>query len=104
VEHYASAATKLPQGNAYPIMKEVCEFWLAQLKALPDGRLVVPSGGPDHGPDEEGVSYSQELVWASSTTPYRGRRAWSGCCFPRRGRSGPRPLFTPRSAMGPLQE
>lgn len=49
---------------AYPILKETCEFWEAQLKTLPDGRLVVPKGwSPEHGPDEDGVSYDQEIIW-----------------------------------------
>ena len=31
---------------------------------LPDGRLVVPNAWtPEHGPTEDGVSYSQEIVW-----------------------------------------
>jgi alpha-L-fucosidase 2 len=64
-EHYAfSGDTAYLQKTAYPIMKEVCDFWQDQLKALPDGRLVVPNGwSPEHGPDEDGVSYSQEIVW-----------------------------------------
>ena len=34
------------------------------LKALPDGKLVVPNGwSPEHGPVEDGVSYNQEIVW-----------------------------------------
>jgi alpha-L-fucosidase 2 len=34
------------------------------LKTLPDGRLVVPNAwSPEHGPTEDGVSYSQEIVW-----------------------------------------
>jgi len=45
-------------------LKETCEFWEDHLKALPDGRLVVPHGwSPEHGPDEDGVSYNQEIVW-----------------------------------------
>ena len=64
-DHYAFGGDKTYLGTvAYPIMKEVCEFWQDQLKALPDGRLVVPHGwSPEHGPDEDGVSYSQEIVW-----------------------------------------
>jgi len=64
-EHYAFSGDKVYlQKTAYPIMKEVCEFWQDQLKALPDGRLVVPKcWSPEHGPDEDGVSYSQEIVW-----------------------------------------
>jgi alpha-L-fucosidase 2 len=50
---------------AYPVMKEVCEFNDEQLKALPDGALVVPHCfSPEHGPWEDGVSYDQEIVWA----------------------------------------
>jgi alpha-L-fucosidase 2 len=49
---------------AYPVLKETCEFWAARLKTLPDGRLVVPNGwSPEHGPHEDGVSYSQQIVW-----------------------------------------
>jgi alpha-L-fucosidase 2 len=49
---------------AYPIIKETCEFWEDHLKTLPDGKLVVPNGwSPEHGPDEDGVSYNQEIVW-----------------------------------------
>ena len=49
---------------AYPIIKEQCEFWEVQLKALPDGRLVVPNAwSPEHGPTEDGVSYIQEIAW-----------------------------------------
>jgi len=64
-EHYAFGGDKnYLQKVAYPIMREVCDFWQDQLKALPDGRLVVPHGwSPEHGPDEDGVSYSQEIVW-----------------------------------------
>ena len=64
-EHYAFGGDKAYlEKVAYPILKEICEFWEARLKALPDGRLVVPKAwSPEHGPDEDGVSYSQEIVW-----------------------------------------
>ena len=64
-EHYAFGGDKAYLRDvAYPIMKEVCGFWQDQLKTLPDGRLVVPHAwSPEHGPDEDGVSYSQEIVW-----------------------------------------
>jgi len=64
-EHYAFGGDKeYLKTVAYPIMKETCEFWEDHLKALPDGRLVVPKAwSPEHGPDEDGVSYSQEIVW-----------------------------------------
>lgn len=64
-EHYAFGLDKnYLRTVAYPIMKETCEFWEDHLKALPDGKLVVPHAwSPEHGPDEDGVTYSQEIVW-----------------------------------------
>jgi alpha-L-fucosidase 2 len=64
-EHFAfTRDTNFLRAPAYPIMKETCEFWEDHLKALPDGRLVVPNAwSPEHGPTEDGVSYSQEIVW-----------------------------------------
>ena len=63
--HYAFGGDKTWLKNvAYPVMKETCGFWEDRLKALPDGRLVVPNGwSPEHGPHEDGVSYCQEIVW-----------------------------------------
>jgi len=63
-EHYAfSQDQNFLRHTAYPIMKEVCQFWEDHLKELPDGRLVVPNGwSPEHGPEEDGVSYNQEIV------------------------------------------
>jgi len=50
--------------RAYPLLKELCEFWQDELKELPDGTLVSPNGfSPEHGPNEDGVSFDQELVW-----------------------------------------
>ena len=64
-EHYAFTGDKAYLSEvALPVLKETCEFWEDHLKALPDGRLVVPHAwSPEHGPDEDGVSYSQEIVW-----------------------------------------
>jgi len=64
-EHYAFGLdTNYLRTVAYPIMKETCGFWEDHLKALPDGRLVVPDGwSPEHGPVEDGVSYNQQIVW-----------------------------------------
>ena len=64
-EHYAFGGDKeYLRTVAYPILKETCEFWEDHLKTLPDGRLVVPNAwSPEHGPTEDGVSYSQEIVW-----------------------------------------
>jgi alpha-L-fucosidase 2 len=64
-EHYAFGGDKAYLRDvAYPIIKETCEFWDDHLKTLPDGRLVVPNAwSPEHGPEEDGVSYSQQIVW-----------------------------------------
>lgn len=64
-EHYAFTGDKNYLATvAYPILKETCEFWEDHLKTLPDGQLVVPNGwSPEHGPHEDGVSYSQQIVW-----------------------------------------
>jgi alpha-L-fucosidase 2 len=64
-EHYAFTGDRdYLQKLAYPMLKEVCEFWLDRLKALPDGTLVAPNGySPEHGPREDGVSHDQQLIW-----------------------------------------
>ncbi|HTL57246.1 MAG TPA: glycoside hydrolase family 95 protein [Candidatus Limnocylindrales bacterium] len=64
-EHYAFCHDKgFLRRTAYPVLKETCEYWQDHLKQLPDGRLVAPDAwSPEHGPDEDGVSYSQEIIW-----------------------------------------
>lgn len=64
-EHYAFTRDKaFLKQVAFPLMKEVSQFWLDYLKELPDGRLVAPNGwSPEHGPVEDGVTYDQQIVW-----------------------------------------
>ena len=65
-DHYAFTRDKAYLSRyAYPIMKEICEFWLDHLKKLPDGTLVAPDGrSPEHGPEKaDGVTYDQVLCW-----------------------------------------
>jgi len=64
-DHYSFTGDKeYLRSLAYPMMKEVCEFWQDRLKALPDGTLVAPNGySPEHGPREDGVSHDQQLIW-----------------------------------------
>ena len=64
-DHYAFTQDKeYLHTRAYPIFKELCEFWEDHLKELPDGTLVSPDGfSPEHGPHEDGVSFDQQLVW-----------------------------------------
>ena len=50
--------------TAYPIIKEICQYWEDHLKKMPDGSLMVPNGwSPEHGPREDGVMMDQQLVW-----------------------------------------
>jgi len=50
--------------TAYPVIKEICEFWEDRLKVMPDGSLMVPDGwSPEHGPREDGIMHDQQLIW-----------------------------------------
>ena len=50
--------------TAYPVLKEICQFWDDHLKERPDGKLVAPNGwSPEHGPTEDGVTYDQEIIY-----------------------------------------
>ncbi|MDN5285827.1 MAG: glycoside hydrolase family 95 [Mucilaginibacter sp.] len=64
-EHYAFTQDKAYLKNfAYPIIKEIVEFWDDHLKHRPDGTLVSPLGwSPEHGPTEDGVTYDQEIIY-----------------------------------------
>ncbi|MEK6702302.1 MAG: glycoside hydrolase family 95 protein [Planctomycetota bacterium] len=64
-EHFAFGRDQIYLRNtAYPVLKEVCEFWDDHLSRRPDGTLVTPDGwSPEHGPAEEGVTYDQEIVY-----------------------------------------
>jgi alpha-L-fucosidase 2 len=65
-DHFAFTRDKtFLERYAYPVMKEISEFWVDHLKELPDGTLVAPDGrSPEHGPEKaDGVSYDQQLCW-----------------------------------------
>jgi len=64
-EHYAfNEDENFLKTSAYPIFKEITEFWEDRLHQRPDGTLVVPDGwSPEHGPTEPGVSYDQQIVY-----------------------------------------
>ncbi|SDU10713.1 alpha-L-fucosidase 2 [Verrucomicrobium sp. GAS474] len=54
-EHYAfTRDLDYLRNLAYPVLKEACEFWEDNLKALPDGKLAVLP---------EGDARTQEAVW-----------------------------------------
>ncbi|MES2997384.1 MAG: glycoside hydrolase family 95 protein [Verrucomicrobiota bacterium] len=63
-EHYAFTRDKeFLRETGYPMIKEVCELWIDELKELPDGTLVAPKGwSPEHGPREDGVAHDQQLI------------------------------------------
>ena len=64
-EHYAFTRDReFLRKTAYPVLKEVAEFWQDHLVERADGALVTPDGwSPEHGPEEPGVTYDQELVF-----------------------------------------
>ena len=64
-EHYAFTRDReFLRKTAYPVLKEVTQFWEDHLVARADGALVTPDGwSPEHGPEEPGVTYDQEIVW-----------------------------------------
>lgn len=64
-DHYAFTQDKpYLETRAYPILKELCEFWEDYLKTSPDGKLIAPrSISPEHGGPGEGNAYEQQLVY-----------------------------------------
>ncbi|MEN8117716.1 MAG: glycoside hydrolase family 95 protein [Bacteroidota bacterium] len=64
-DHYAFTQDKnYLRERAYPIIKELCEYWQDRLIELPDGTLIAPeSKSPEHGPVARGNSYEQQLIW-----------------------------------------
>lgn len=62
-EHYAfTGDADFLKSRAWPIFKDVSEFWLDHLVER-DGKLVVPNGwSPEHGPREDGVAHDQQIV------------------------------------------
>ncbi len=71
-DHYQfTGDTNYLLNDAYPMMKEVCQYWQQHLLALPyatngapAGTLVVTNGwSPETGPREEGVTCDQEFIW-----------------------------------------
>lgn len=85
-EHYLFTQNKTYlKEQAYPMMKETCQFWedhlkelgkdgagfksaesvnLDELKGIKAGTLVAPNGwSPEHGPREDGVAHDQQLIW-----------------------------------------
>jgi alpha-L-fucosidase 2 len=64
-DHYAFTRDReYLETRAYPLLKELCQFWEDSLVEWADGTLVSPkSVSPEHGPEREGNSYEQQLVY-----------------------------------------
>ncbi len=64
-EHYAYNRDKgFLAKQAWPWLSGVSKFWIAKLKELPNGKLVVPNvWSHEHGPHEDGTAHAQQLMW-----------------------------------------
>jgi len=63
-DHYAfTGDKKYLRERVYPVQRDLCEYWLSDLKELPDGRLVSPNGfSPEHGPHEDPVAREDQAL------------------------------------------
>jgi alpha-L-fucosidase 2 len=63
-EHYQfSQDTSFLRKRAYPLLKEVCEFWQDHLVKDADGTLVTPDGwSPEKPWVEPGIAFDQQLI------------------------------------------
>ena len=63
--------------RAWPVLRELAEFWLDALATDPrDGTLVAsPSYSPEHGPFSAGAAMSQQVVWDLLTSAAAAARA-----------------------------
>ncbi len=72
-EHVAfTNDTAFLRKRAYPLLKEIAEYWEEHLVADPNGKLITPDGwSPEHGPGKNegdkspypGASYDQQIVY-----------------------------------------
>ena len=64
-DHYAYTKDKdYLKNTAYPILKELCEFWEDYAITTKDGKLISPpSVSPEHGPKLAGNSYEDQLMY-----------------------------------------
>jgi len=76
-DHYAYTQDRdYLRTRAYPIMKELCEFWQDYLVEGADGKLVSrKSQSPEHGPWAQGNSYDQQLAWDVFTNTIEAAQA-----------------------------
>ncbi len=72
-EHYAFGGDKtFLKNRAYPLLKELTEYWAGHLVVGANGKLISPDGwSPEHGPGRKegdktaypGASYDQQIVY-----------------------------------------
>ena len=72
-EHYAfTGDTVFLRQRAYPLLKELVQYWESHLVKSEDGHLITPDGwSPEHGPGKNegdkrpypGASYDQQIVY-----------------------------------------
>lgn len=72
-EHYAFGGDKqFLRNRAYPMLKELTEYWAGHFVTAPNGKLISPDGwSPEHGPGLNegdkapypGASYDQQIVY-----------------------------------------
>ncbi|MGO4291601.1 glycoside hydrolase family 95 protein [Chitinophaga sp. RAB17] len=72
-EHYAyTGDTSFLRQRAFPLLKEIVQYWEAHLVKRADGKLITPDGwSPEHGPGKKegdkrpypGASYDQQIVY-----------------------------------------
>lgn len=72
-EHYAFGGDQaFLKNRAYPLLKEVTEYWVGHLIVGANGKLITPDGwSPEHGPGRNekdvseypGASYDQQIVY-----------------------------------------
>lgn len=64
-QHYTyTRDKKFLKETAFPVMKATCEFWFDRLITDKNSKLTAPNEwSPEHGGWEDGVAYSQQLIW-----------------------------------------
>lgn len=72
-DHYAFTGDKgFLEARAYPLLKELAQYWESHLVVGPNGKMITPDGwSPEHGPGKNeqdkspypGASYDQQIVY-----------------------------------------
>jgi alpha-L-fucosidase 2 len=64
-EHYAFGQDReFLRSRAYPLLRELCQFWEDRLLQRPDGTSVTPPDiSPEHGVQEPAITSDLQVVW-----------------------------------------